>query len=396
MKEKLLEILPWTEFLDVHLYKDTGIFVSNFAKLYKIPCDIVFCDNSTTGTKATEIEGVKLVKLENKYRYDQPPRLRQILKFFNFLNIFKEYIKSQLGYFSHVLLFHINPYTLYLTKFIKKLDPNIKIYVKADASCLDFKSKLIFFRLIKYVDLISFESEGNAVALQSKCKPSYISKIVYVPNGFDSESDDYKLSSLIKENKENIIISVARFGTEQKNTELLLDILNTIDLKGFKVILVGPVEESFEKYIKIFFEKKSNLKNVIQFVGNISSRQELYKLYKKSKIFVLTSRWESFGIVLMEAAWFGNSIISTNVGIAKALVHKMGYGFVAEENPNDEDVRQDLINSFAAALQKEIDYAVFGNELFTEKSVEVIQDEYAITKIVQKDCFKEFFTGVNY
>lgn len=71
-----------------------------------------------------------------------------------------------------------------------------------------------------------------------------------------------------------------------------------------------------KKYID-FINRNKDKKDSVILVGSIENRKELYKIYSKSKCFILTSRYESFGIVLVEAARFGNYIITTDVGAAK-------------------------------------------------------------------------------
>lgn len=48
-------------------------------------------------------------------------------------------------------------------------------------------------------------------------------------------------------------------------------------------------------------------------LGNIEDKNLLYDDYDRAKVFLLTSRWESFGIVLVEALRFGNYIIATEI-----------------------------------------------------------------------------------
>jgi glycosyltransferase involved in cell wall biosynthesis len=64
----------------------------------------------------------------------------------------------------------------------------------------------------------------------------------------------------------------------------------------------------------------------IIFKGYINDRNELYQLYADSKIFCFPSRTESFGISLVEASYFGNYILSTDVGAAPDLLSIYGYG----------------------------------------------------------------------
>ena len=77
------------------------------------------------------------------------------------------------------------------------------------------------------------------------------------------------------------------------------------------------------------------LVNKVIFKGYISNRDEISKYYKKSKIFCLPSRWESYSIALIEAAYFGNYIISTDVGVAKELLNITKYGeLIPKDNLN--------------------------------------------------------------
>lgn len=48
--------------------------------------------------------------------------------------------------------------------------------------------------------------------------------------------------------------------------------------------------------------------------GNIEDKNLLYDYYNKAKVFLFTSRRESFGIVLVEALRFGDCIITADVG----------------------------------------------------------------------------------
>ena len=185
--------------------------------------------------------------------------------------------------------------------------------------------------------------------------------------------------------KEKIIIQVARFGTYQKNTELLLDVLSSVELNGWKVILAGPietVEQDFQKKIDLFFLQFPNLHNKISFVGNINNREELFSLYKRSAVYINTSRWESFGISMLEAAYFNNYLISTDVGAARDIVHDYKYGEILFEGDKNE---------LSIALQK-----IINNDIkldFSSECNQLIKDKYEMKRIVSQSCFQSFFNS---
>jgi len=54
-------------------------------------------------------------------------------------------------------------------------------------------------------------------------------------------------------------------------------------------------------------------------------------LYNRARVFILTSRHESYGFVLAEAAYMRNYIISTNVGISEELLAYVP-GFISDEH----------------------------------------------------------------
>ena len=138
------------------------------------------------------------------------------------------------------------------------------------------------------------------------------------------------------EEKENIILTVGRLGTEAKNTELLLETLKEIDLKDWKVYLVGSIDKSFISYKEKFFKENPSLINKIIFTGEIKEREELYKYYNRAKVFVLPSKWESFGIVMVEAMAFGNYVITSNTCAAKDITNNNEVGKIVEINSKKE------------------------------------------------------------
>jgi glycosyltransferase involved in cell wall biosynthesis len=116
-----------------------------------------------------------------------------------------------------------------------------------------------------------------------------------------------------KKDKENLVITVARIGVEQKNNEMMLEALDGMDVNGWKFIFVGPIANDFKSKIKSFFERNPKLKENICFVGNITDKKELYSYYKKAKVFCLTSHFETNANSQMQALYFGLFNISTPV-----------------------------------------------------------------------------------
>ena len=179
-----------------------------------------------------------------------------------------------------------------IVDFYKKTRPDGKIYLSTDMN-------------IAWADRIAHESPEyknfiqscDVVAASCRAAQKYLCAKWSVPvdlirnpfYNFDNVSFDN-----LFERKENIILTVGRIGSNQKQTNILLEAFANCaeKLPDWKVRLVGSVEESFQPYIEKFFEKNPNLKDRVTFVGLIENRAELLEEYKRAKIFCLTSNFE--------------------------------------------------------------------------------------------------------
>lgn len=157
-----------------------------------------------------------------------------------------------------------------------------------------------------------------------------------MPNGFDERLlRRLELVPRSAERKENLIVTVGRLGTEEKNTEMMLDALGRIDLTrggGWKCCLIGTTEPSFREAVDRFYELHPDKRESVVFTGPIYDKRALWEYYDRSKVFVLTSRWESYGLVLNEAKRFGCYLVSTDVGAARDLIGSRYGEYIPQEN----------------------------------------------------------------
>ena len=144
--------------------------------------------------------------------------------------------------------------------------------------------------------------------------------MIQIYNGIDTEI--YK--NFNNERKKQIL-AVANFK-KQKGLSCLIDGFNkfTIEnpnLNEYKLIIAGKGILFDEINLMI---KNMNLSNRVFLVGQ-KNRQELVKLYNESEIFILSSIWEGFAKVLVEAMSCGCKIVSTKVDSAPLLLEDWGY-----------------------------------------------------------------------
>lgn len=339
MKQKPTFVTIFTDTENFHLVKDVGQVPYFMYKTEGYDAELIgYRNNEEYPYLNKEVKGLKLNFIPNKGR------------FLYFELGILSYLWSSSKSIDVLNLFHFKKDNLLYLILYKTLNPKGKAYIKLDMDILFFKGYNAFLysnyslknyilkRITKWIfnltDIFSVETE-EAKSYLLKVYPELQNKLICMPNGVDSLYLDTEINPRSWDEKENIIISVGRIGTYQKNTELLLEALKNVDMKGWKVYVIGPVEESFAPYIAEYFKTNPHLTEYITFTGNITSRAELFEWYNKSKIFCLTSRFEGFPITFPEVLYFGNYIISTPVSSATEITNHNQYGKIVDPNANE-------------------------------------------------------------
>ena len=122
---------------------------------------------------------------------------------------------------------------------------------------------------------------------------------------------------------------------KRRNTLFLLQILNKLHHNGseYKLVLVGKAKKSYWKKCEDYING-NNLKNdVIRFES--LSQSQLPVLYKAAKVFLFPTRYDIFGMVLMEAMLFEVPVISSYNGGSSTLITNRENGFVCEDSVNE-------------------------------------------------------------
>ena len=150
----------------------------------------------------------------------------------------------------------------------------------------------------------------------------------WLTNGFYNPTDVEVIAD--PEHKDNIILTVGRIGTYQKNTEELLSAFASVSgvLPGWSLRLVGPIESDFHTYIDSYFSQYPKLKDRVVFTGPITDKEELYSEYAKAKIFALTSVAEGFPNVYSEALFHGCMFITSDIDAAEDITNYDQLGMI--------------------------------------------------------------------
>jgi len=201
----------------------------------------------------------------------------------------------------------------------------------------------------------------------------FADRICYVPNGVDSK----RLSPLIVnfEDKESIILHVGRIGSYQKGSDVVLEAFAgvSLDFPNWRLLLIGRMENEFADYLRDFRSRgNETIRDKIVYVGSVErERERLYEYYGKATILAFPSRFESFGFVAVEAGFFGDVILGTNIPSVREITNDGKFGCLC---PVDD------VKCFTETLR----YALSHENYLKEKSESIkrfIMDNFDWNKI---------------
>lgn len=196
--------------------------------------------------------------------------------------------------------------------------------------------------LSKYIDSSKFEILPNMVSIKKKDNIK-----------IDNKKNKFRFFSL------GIL-------TRKKGMDLLIEVFknNREELKQCELYIggYGEEKENLEQLIKNY-----NLQENIKLLGKIS-RDEIGYYMSNSDCFILASRFETFGIVYLEAMVYGKPVIATQTGGPDDFINDENGILVPIEDVNS-------IGKAMLYMQKNIDkynsmnIAKYCDERFSEKVV---------------------------
>lgn len=176
-----------------------------------------------------------------------------------------------------------------------------------------------------------------------KIKPTNNSTVI--PNGIDYQ----QITNIQPTNNLSDIMFAGRL-IKEKRVELLIQAVSILtnvhpDIRCL-IIGDGPERDRLEKMVEDL-----KLTDNITFHGFMDSYNELIGTMKSSKIFVLPSEREGFGMVVVEANASGLPVIVVDypMNAAKELIFQGENGYIADPTP--EDLAKNMIKSLENRLR---------------------------------------------
>lgn len=236
-------------------------------------------------------------------------------------------------------------------------------------------TRMILYRLTdRFSDISTNVSSEAAKALISK-KAVSSKKMVVIPNGidiskftFDPSSREIKRQELNVNNK-LMILAVGRFNPA-KDYPTLLESISILkkERKDFILCIVGdgPLKDDIIKLAETL-----DIKKYIKFLG---IQRDIPTLMSASDVFVLSSAWEGFGLVVGEAMACERVVVATDCGGVKEVIGNPSNGLLVP--PKDS-------HSLANKLDFALSLNVEEKESFGKKARQHIIDNFSLDANVE-------------
>lgn len=190
-----------------------------------------------------------------------------------------------------------------------------------------------------------------------------------VPNGIEQEL----ITNAIPSTTQSDVIFAGRLLTH-KNVDVLLHSIAVIKKTNpaIKVIIVGdgPEKGALEK-----ITEELGLQTNVSFVGFLEKETDLYRLLRASKVFVLPSTREGFGLAVVEANAAGLPVVTVDIptNASRDLIIHNENGMLCDLDPRA------LANTIISTLQSRKDasfYTHYSEQYSIEKCINTIMNIY--------------------
>lgn len=145
------------------------------------------------------------------------------------------------------------------------------------------------------------------------------------------EQNQSDICKSIEELKADIKLLYVGEFMPRRHLKFMGDVINELKKKGrnCKLIMIGKSNSDYGRSVKEYFES-NDLNENVYYVERIEQRY-LSRVYQTCTAFLFPSTYEIFGMVLMEAMYFGLPVISCKNGGSTMLIKDGINGFVENE-----------------------------------------------------------------
>ena len=285
--------------------------------------------------------------------------------------------------FSAIILFGFNDYLKDFIKWVSPINPHIIV-----APIFDPNHSLFLLRAYSlwgcdklhlsnsYHDLRTIKDKIKLFLVRSEFEKYFVSKVF----GISSRkciivplSHSPNLPNLIDSRRDDFCLHISLLCDSRKNVKRLIDASQQYN---FRLVLCGLLRNDDEaKLLESWLEGKDN----VEYKG-FGSKEEMYALYSRARVFALPSTYEGVGIVALDAAAMGCDIVITKLGGPKEYYK----GQAIEVDPYDMDCIGKAVKSFMDGKTYQPALSQFIRTTYSASSISTLLEE-AIQYVVDEN-----------
>jgi starch synthase len=307
-------------------------------ELAKLGCEVHIFTNGHKISKKVEYigEGKRIIHRINtsfKLPIQNPVIEKKLLRIIFDNKVMDAILKENSNEKFDILHSHITIFGALMSKYFNNLGW-IHTFHSLEKNRLKFMSKeqkkyLMVERwyeiALSYADALISVSKNLKETYIKNYDPKEKQKVFCIPNGVDSEI--FRPDNTIAEDKK--ITCIGRFSWE-KGVDIVPKIAGKILSKDkeIKFVAVFPpdksIHETLEKIKNQFETLEKTFPGRFIWIKEPLDRKELAKLYNESMIYIQPSRYESFGMTVLEAMACGKAVITSDRGGLPEVVGNAG------------------------------------------------------------------------
>ena len=141
---------------------------------------------------------------------------------------------------------------------------------------------------------------------------------------------EYVEEKQLQQSEKNSILYVGKLE-ERRNVYFLIDVFRELYKRNrnTRLVLIGNGDKGYKEDFLKYIENEVNEGSIIY--KEKASQKELISYYREASVFLLPSYYEIFGMVLLEAMYFGVPVVSSINGGSTTLIENKCNGFILKE-----------------------------------------------------------------
>lgn len=249
--------------------------------------------------------------------------------------------------------------SIYLIPFLKKQNPERKVVAWCHFSADLYLNGYLRYTTDLWIDGLSAADEVVCLTREDR------DKFVKINNNTVVINNPVTINNNQISNLENKIISwTGRISNPQKGIDYLAEIAGKLP-EGWTISVAGTGDMELMKELLI----QNNAENRVVLHGSLSG-EELQKHYLNSSIYLMTSRYEGFPLVLAEAMSFGLPIVAFEQSGSKEALDFGKVGVLVESGNVDLLVME--LNKLINSIEERRKYQILSLSKFKELKIEKI------------------------